>query len=168
MHSESDKTEAPPSKTRRKREADALQALGETLVGLPEARLAAIELPDRLREAVMEARRIKARGGRRRQLQYIGKLMRSIDADPIRAALDDFTRQNRRAARAFRQLEALRDQLIAEGDAALGEVLERFPHCDRQHLRQLMRQARKDQAADKTAGLRALFRYLRELSETAS
>ena len=76
-----------PSKSQRKKEVHALQDLGVELVALSDERLAALELPERLRDAVMEARRITAREARRRQLQYIGKLMRKVDAEPIRAAL---------------------------------------------------------------------------------
>lgn len=76
-----------PSKSQRKREMHELQALGERLVALPEARLRAMPLPPELLDAVLEARAISARGGRKRQLQYIGRLMREVDAEPIRAAL---------------------------------------------------------------------------------
>ena len=79
--------ETVPSKTQRKKEVHALQDLGVELVELSDERLAAIELPESLRDAVEAARRITAREARRRQLQYIGKLMRRVDAGPIRAAL---------------------------------------------------------------------------------
>ena len=77
-----------PSKSQRKREATALQSLGETLVALKPAQLARIPLPDELREAVLAARQMQQRGARKRQLQYIGKLMRRIDPEPIRTALE--------------------------------------------------------------------------------
>ncbi|WP_297527582.1 ribosome biogenesis factor YjgA [Thiohalobacter sp.] len=157
--------EQPPSKSQRKREAGALQALGERLVALPAATLAGMPLDGELREAVALARRIKARGGRRRQLQYIGKLMRQRDTTAIQAALADLDRGRQAEARRQRELEALRDRLIEMGDAALGEVIERHPDVDRQQLRQLIRQARRDQAAGKAAGPRALFRHLRALEE---
>ena len=79
--------ETVPSKSQRKKEVHALQDLGVELVALSDERLAALELPERLRDAVLEARHITAREARRRQLQYIGKLMRQVDAEPIRAAL---------------------------------------------------------------------------------
>ncbi len=79
-----------PSKSQRKREATALQSMGETLVALKPVQLAKIPLPDELREAVLAARQMQQHGARKRQLQYIGKLMRQIDPEPIRAALEPF------------------------------------------------------------------------------
>ncbi len=155
-----------PSRSQLKRDAEALQELGRELVGLPQARLDRIELPEKLRDAIALARRITAHGGKRRQLQYIGKLMRRIDAEPIRARLEAMQQADHRAAQRFHHLEALRDKLIHEGDAALGAALEDYPHADRQHLRQLIRQARQEREQDKPpAGARSLFRYLRELDE---
>jgi len=162
---QTESTDQPPSRSQRKREAEALQALGERLVALPAATLAAMPLDEELREAVALARRINARGGRRRQLQYIGKLMRQRDTGAIEAALADLDQGRQAEARRHRELEALRDRLIEQGDAALGEVIERYPAVDRQQLRQLIRQARKDQAAGRPAGPRALFRHLRGLDQ---
>ncbi len=158
-------TDEPPSRSQRKREAEALQALGERLVALPAGTLAAMPLDEELREAVALARRISARGGRRRQLQYIGKLMRQRDTNAIERALADLDRGRQAEARRHQELEALRDRLIEEGDAALAEVIDRHPEVDRQQLRQLVRQARKDHASGRPAGPRALFRHLRALDE---
>ena len=155
-----------PSKTQRKREAEALQKLGERLVALNAEQLAGMPLDDTLREAVLEARRIRQHGGRRRQLQYIGKLMRGVDCEPIRAALERLDARSHAAAARLHRLESLREQLLASGDAALGEVLERYPAADRQHLRQLVRGARREQAQGRPPRLyRQLFRYLRELDD---
>lgn len=169
MHSDNfDDTDDRPSRSQLKREAEALQDLGRALVELSQARLDRIEMPEQLRDAVLLARRITAHGGKRRQMQFIGKLMRNIDADPIRAQLEALQQADRRAAQHFQQLEALRDRLLAEGDAALGSVLERFPHADRQHLRNLIRQAQQEQAGNKPpAAARTLFKYLRELDENS-
>lgn len=157
-----------PSRSQLKREAEALQDLGLALVELPQAKLDRIDLPDKLREAIDLARRITAHGGKRRQLQYIGKLMRGFDAEPVRVQLEAFQQADRRAAQRFQQLEALRDQLLAEGDDALGAILERYPHADRQHLRQLIRQAQQERDKNKPpAAARVLFRYLRELDEAS-
>ncbi len=159
-------TDDRPSRSQLKREAEALQDLGRELVQLPQARLDRIELPDDLRQAVDLARRITAHGGKRRQMQFIGKLMRKIDAEPVRAQLEAMQQADRRAAQHFHQLEALRDRLVTEGDAALGDILERFPHADRQHLRNLIRQAQQEHAKNKPpAAARTLFKYLRELDE---
>ena len=158
-----------PSRSQLKREAEALQDLGLALVELPQAKLDRVQIPDQLREAIDLARRITAHGGRRRQMQYIGKLMRKLDAEPIRAQLEAMQQADRRAAQRFHLLETLRDKLIAEGDDALGELLERYPHADRQHLRQLIRQAQQERDRNKPpASARSLFRYLRELDEVTS
>lgn len=158
-----------PSRSQLKREAEALQDLGLALVELPQAKLDRIELSDKLREAIDLARRITAHGGKRRQMQYIGKLMRGLDAEPIRAQIEAFQQADRRAAQRFQQLEALRDKLLAEGDAALGEILDRYPRADRQHLRQLIRQAQQERDKNKPpASARVLFKYLRELDESSA
>lgn len=158
-----------PSRSQLKRDAEALQDLGLALVELPQAKLDRIELPEQLREAIDLARRITAHGGKRRQMQFIGKLMRKLDAEPIRAQLEAMQQADRRAAQRFHLLEALRDKLIAEGDDALGELLERYPTADRQHLRQLVRQAQQERDKNKPpASARSLFRYLRELDEPTS
>ena len=159
-------TDDRPSRSQLKREAEALQDIGRALVELPQAKLDRIELPDKLREAIDLARRITAHGGKRRQMQYIGKLMRGLDAEPIRARLEAMQQADRRAAQRFHLLEELRDKLIAEGDEALGDLLDRYPHADRQHLRQLIRQAQQERDRNKPpASARSLFRYLRELDE---
>lgn len=161
-------TDEGPSRSQLKREAEALQDLGLALVELPPNKYNRIDMPDNLREAINLARRITAHGGKRRQLQFIGKLMRNLDAEPIRAQLEAFQHKDRRAAQQFHQLEQLRDQLIDVGDTAIGDILERYPHADRQHLRQLIRQAQQERDKNKPpAAARSLFKYLRELSEMA-
>ena len=159
----------PPSKSRLKREAEAVQALGKELVELPAARYAAVmnklELPEGLREAIDTCRGIHARGGRKRQLQYIGKLMRGIDAEPIRHALESLAGKDRAETALLHRLERWRERLIAEGDAALTELLDEYPTAERQALRQLVMKARKEQEAGRPpAAARALFRALRELT----
>lgn len=154
------------SKSQLKRESHALQAMGEELVALPAAKLAKIPMPDELAEAVAMARKIKARSGLKRQLQYIGKIMRSIDAEPIAQALDDLKNAAGKETAKFHRLERWRDRLVAEGDSAFGELLEEFPSADRQHLRQLVRNAQREAAKNKPPkSAREIFRYLRELSE---
>lgn len=154
-----------PSKSQLKREAHALLELGRTLVELPEARLNALPLDARLRDAVELARRIHARSGRKRQIQYIGKLLRNSDPQPVIDTLEAFRQGDRRAARAFQQLEDWRERFIHEGDDAVGDWLAQFPNTDRQQLRQLIRQAQKDYRDNKPKGPRALFRFLREVAE---
>lgn len=155
-----------PSKSQLKRESHALQEMGEELVGLPATKLAKIPMPDELAEAVALARKIKARGGLKRQLQYIGKIMRSIDAEPIVKALDEIKNAAGKNAAKFHRLEQWRDRLINEGDVALEQLLEEFPQADRQHLRQLTRNAQAEAAKNKPPkSAREIFRYLRELGE---
>ena len=156
-----------PSKSERKRQMTALQELGTRLVDLSDAQLNKIPIEDpRLEEAIAEARRIKARGGLRRQLQYIGKIMRQIDPEPIQQALDELDGQHQRANARFHQLERLRDDLVNQGDRAIDSVLKEFPSADRQHLRQLIRQHAHDVSTKKlSAASKKIFRYLRELDD---
>ncbi|UTW46498.1 ribosome-associated protein [bacterium SCSIO 12696] len=154
------------SKSELKRDMLELQQLGETLVELPEKQLEKVTLPDNLSEAVELARRLKHREGRRRQLQYIGKLMRDIEVDEIRQQLEQFDQQSRAFRQQFHQLEHWRDRLIAEGDGALNEWVSEYPQTDRQQIRQLIRQAQKEQSQQKPpAASRKLFKVLREVSE---
>jgi ribosome-associated protein len=158
-----------PSKSQRKRDMTALQELGEELLALPASALERIPMSDALRDAVAQARAITAHGGRRRQLQYIGKLMRELDAEPIRAALEQRNRQSREDARRFHNLEQWRDRLLQEGEAVVEELCEQYPQAERQRLRQLLRQARKEQELlQPPKSARQLFRYLRELEEESN
>ncbi len=154
------------SKSEMKRESHALQKLGEELVELPTNKLEKIPLPDELAEAIALARKITARGGRKRQLQYIGKLMRRIDAEPIRLAMDALRNEHLKENARLHQLEQWRDRLISEGDKALAELLDQHPDLDRQHLRQLMRNAQQETKRNKPPkSARELFRYLRDVME---
>ncbi len=156
--------EERPSKTRRKQAMLELQALGERLVALPPAVLERLDLPTALFDAVVEAQRITARGGRKRQIQYIGRLMREIDDEPVRASLTALDGKDASAKAAFHAAEAWRTRLLDEGDTALTEFLDRCPDADRQHLRRLKR----DAVIERDGGRpprhqRELFRYLRSL-----
>jgi ribosome-associated protein len=159
--------EEGPSKTALKKEMLARQALGETLCSLSPKELARIPIPtDALANAIEQAHSIHSRSARRRHMQFIGKLMRDIDPAPIQAALDALHEQRRGDAAAFQELEQMRDALLAKGDKALGPVLDRWPQADRQHLRQLLLQARREQDRDQPpSAARKLFRYLRELRD---
>src|SRR5690349_25086519 len=105
MQHDDDDFDERPSKSLRKRQSTDLQRLGEALIALPQNELDALPLPENLRDAVQLARRITAHGGLYRQKQYIGKLMRKIDAEPIRAALDARRDRERVAALRFRRVE---------------------------------------------------------------
>lgn len=158
-----------PSKSALKREMTALQELGERLTTLPDSQLAQMPIDDQqLLDAITLARRITARSGRRRQLQFIGKLMRHIDPEPIREALERLDGTHRDDNARFHRLETLRDDLLQRGDRALAAVLTTYPQADRQHLRQLLRQhATEEKTAKPRAAARKIFRYLRELDNVS-
>lgn len=151
-----------PSKTQRKQEMHALQALGERLVGLSEDQLARIDLPESLREAIAEAKRIRSREGLRRQLQFVGRLMREVDPAPIRAQLELWRGRSRAAAELHQRAEEWRERLLAD-EAALGEFVRAFPRADPQALRSCVRAARAEQTSGKPQrNFRALFRLIRD------
>lgn len=155
-----------PSKSSRKREMHALQDIGTELVELPGERLKKLDLPENLREAVLAARRITQHEARRRQLQYIGKLMRGIDAEPIRAALDAFKNVSKEEVARHHRLERLRDAFL-EDEKVAGRIVEEWPHADLQHLRTLRRNALKEREQNKPPkSYREIFRILRGLDGT--
>jgi ribosome-associated protein len=162
---ELDSEELPPSKSRLKRDAHALQQLGTDLLEVPEDAWQALLLPDNLVAALREAKRMPSRGARKRQLQYIGKLMRDVDPEPIQHYFEQLRLEARNQARKHHALENWRDRMLQEGDSAVEEFLESNPGADRQHLRQLVRQAKKEQTTGKPPkSSRALFRYIRDSS----
>ena len=140
-----------------------LQALGVALVELPESQLAAMQIADELREAVLEAKRIKSHEGKRRQLQYVGRLMRDVDPVPLRAQLDALTGHSAQEAARHRRLEALREKLLAD-DEALTAYIAGHAGADLQGLRTLIRNARREQKEGRPPrAYRELFRTLKEL-----
>jgi ribosome-associated protein len=152
------------SKTKRKQEMLELQALGVALAALSPARLASMPLEEKLLQAILEARRITSREGRRRQMQYIGRLMRDVDPAPIRARLAEIEGTSAQATARHKRLEALRKRLLAE-DEALTEFAASHPHADLQGLRALIRNARKEQKEAKPPrAYRELFRFLKDAS----
>ena len=159
--------EEKPSKSARKREVEALQDIGASIVKLSDGELALIPLEGELQKAILTARRISgSHEGLRRQMQYIGKLMRTTDTAAIEAALRDLENGRQQHNRHFHQLEVLRDELLVAGISGMEKVLERYPHVDRQHLRQLITAAVKEKEQQKPpAAARKLFRYLRELAD---
>lgn len=159
--------DAPPSKSARKREMHALQALGESLVALNDSELQQIDLGDEnLLEAVLECRAISSNGARKRHLQLIGKIMRGIDPEHIEKALKSLHQPQREQAKQFHLLEKLRDDMLAAGIEGVELAMEKFPQGDRQHLRQLLLQHQREVARSKPPGAsRKLFKYLKELLE---
>ncbi|MGP1676048.1 MAG: ribosome biogenesis factor YjgA [Burkholderiales bacterium] len=165
-----DEQDAPTSKTRKKKDMLALQDLGVQLVELNEQQLQGMQLPEPLFEAVQEARRLTKHEARRRQLQYIGRLMRDIDAAPIRDRLDKWQGQGREHTAQLHAIERWRDELLA-ADPALARFLDEHPGADSQKLRSLIRNARREQGASlPPKSYRELFRLLRETlaKETAT
>jgi ribosome-associated protein len=159
-----------PSKTAQKAAAKSLQELGEALADLPAERLATIAMDDTLRGAFAEHRRTRSHEGRRRQMQYIGKLMRTADEAALREALAEATLGSAQATLKLHELERWRDALIAD-DEALARWLAEHPDTDTQRLRSLIRAARRDAAGtDPTQrqprSARELFQFLKPMFET--
>jgi len=151
------------SKTRRKREMQARQDIGEELVALSDARLGELELPERLLDAVLLARRISRFGALRRQLQYIGRLMREVDVVAIEARLEVWKGQARHATAYLHVLERWRERLLAS-DAALTELAQAYPGGDLGRVRALVHEARRERALNAApASFRALFLELKSI-----
>jgi ribosome-associated protein len=154
------------SKTQRKREMQALQDLGEELVALGTDRLAELDLPTRLLDAVLQAKRISKFGALRRQMQYVGRLMREFDADAIHSQLDVWKGSSVAEIARLHSIERWRARLIGD-DLALGELLDQFPHADVQRLRALIRNVKREAGAKKPPrSFRELFQELREIIRT--
>lgn len=154
----------PPSKTKIKQQMHDLQALGEELVALGKDQLAQLDLPDNLRDAIREMHRINKFGAQRRQLQYIGRLMRDLeDTAPIIAKLNAWKGISQEHTVHLHLLERWRDRLL-ESDQALTELLAAHPETDVQRLRTLIRNAQKEKEAGKPPkNYREIFQVLREL-----
>jgi len=153
---------ARPSKSALKRQSHDLQALGRALSELPASRLDALALPEGLAGAIADYRRIRSHEGLRRQLQYIGKLMRQVDPGPLQDAVDDFRLGGARQSLALHTAERWREQLLAD-DEALTRWLAEHPGTDAQQLRSLVRAARKDAKPDLATGAVRHGRAYREL-----
>lgn len=162
-----DKPYDRPSKSALKREMHDLQAIGTELVALSVDQLKKIDLPEDLREAVRDCQRFTAHEAHRRQLQYIGKLMRHIDPEPIREALDEIKGLSAAANARMHALERLRTRFL-EDEKVIGEIAASHPHADLQYLRQLRRNALKEKEQGKPPrAYRELYRSLRELDAQA-
>jgi ribosome-associated protein len=158
--------DVPISKTKLKAEADVAQHIGKKLIDLSKDRLIKLDLPEALFDAVIEAKRLTANGAVRRQLQYLGRLMRDVDSAPIIEQLQKWEGKNNEENARFHVLERWRTRLIAEPNA-LQEFLASFPQADIQQLRTLIRNAQREEAAQKPPkSSRELFKLLREVTET--
>jgi ribosome-associated protein len=160
-----------PSKSQLKREMTALQKLGEDLVAEPRDRVKRVPMPEDVRDAILECQQIKDHEGRRRQMQYVGKKMRSLDEDEIAAiqrTLDSWKGLSKADTAAMHALEKKREKLLSN-DAALTELLGQHPQLDAQQLRTLIRNARKEQAENKPPkAYREIFQILKQLQADKS
>jgi len=157
----------PPSKSQRKREMTALQSLGERLVTLDAGRLAGLDLPEQLVDAIALARTLTRHEARRRQMQYIGRLMREVDAAPIEAALERAAFGPAQDKARFAALERWRTRLLEEADG-LDAFMAEHPAADRAALAKLAARAREERGrAGPPHHQRALFRALKAASDTS-
>ena len=157
-----------PSKTQRKKAVHALQDLGVELVELPEERLEAIEMPEALRDAVMAARRITAHEAKRRQMQYIGKIMRNVDAGPIAEQLAGLAAPTKKQTALFHVAEKWRDDLLTDAEA-MARFEREFPNAQLHRIRQLLEAARAERAAKRAPKhVRELFHAVNAVVQEAA
>ena len=157
-----------PSKTQKKQVMAELQALGERMVALNEGQIAGIDMPDFLREAVLEARDIKSHEGRRRQMQYIGKLMRDVDPAPSREKISQWDGQSASNVAHEHAIVRWRERLLAD-ESAMTEFARAYPGADLRQLRTLARNANAEHAAGKPPkSFRELFKRVREIMDEAA
>jgi ribosome-associated protein len=152
------------SKSARKREAASLQELGVKLSALPDQEIKALELPDNLFVALRDLRRLPSHGAQIRQRQYIGKLMRDIDPQPVLAKLEERKQRHDLEIRHFQQIERWRDRLLSEPASGIDELLQEYPHADRAQLARLLEKAEKERVEQRSpVAARELFAFLRQL-----
>jgi ribosome-associated protein len=159
------------SKTKRKAEADALQTIGKRLIELTDDQINKLALPETLHDAVFEAKRIKSKSALRRQIQYIGRLMRDVDSDPIVEQFERWDGKHQEENARFHALERWRDKLINESatseTTALQAFVTQYPNAEIQRLRHLSRNAHKEQTSNNPPkSTRELFKLLREITES--
>jgi len=159
-----------PSKSELKRQSNELQKLGEQLIDAPRDRVKRVPMPEELREAILMCQTITNHEGRRRQLQFVGKKMRTLDEEEvavIQRTIESWKGTSKAEAAALHALERRRDKLLAD-DKALTQLLEEHPELDVQHLRTLIRNARKEQAENKPPkAYREIFQILKDLAKQA-
>lgn len=170
---EVDEFDELPSKTAIKKVMHDLQALGEKLLELKPKQLKEMPIDDALRNAIDEAANIKNRNAMKRHKQFIGKLMRDIDPEPIIAQFEVFESAHQMMNKTFHHLEDLRDELIAGGNDIIGKVISEYPTVDKQKLRQLVKNAKKERERNlanvtdtSNKQGRSLFRFLRDQEQS--
>jgi ribosome-associated protein len=152
------------SKSARKREAASLQELGVQLSALPDQEIKALGLPDSLFVALRDLRRLPSHGAQVRQRQYIGKLMRSIDPEPVLAKLAERKQRHDMEIRHFQQIERWRDRLLSDPVAGTDELQQAYPKIDRPALLKLLEKAERERVEQRSpVGARELFAFLRQL-----
>jgi len=159
-----DNDDRPPSKSQRKRDMTALQKLGQQICELSDSQIKKIEMPEELLDAIFEVKRIKAHEGRRRQLQYVGKLMRrdGVDAAELQRGYDRVTGNSREEAMRLKIVTKLRDQLV-DGSLAIEMALQRYPQLDEAELRSLMANVERDRNhSNLPITSRKLYRWLND------
>ncbi len=160
-----------PSKSQLKREMTALQKLGETLVEAPRDRVKRVPMPEDVLDAILECQQITAHEGRRRQMQFVGKKMRTLTEDEVAAiqkAVDSWRGASKSETAVLHLIERQRERLLADDDA-LTDFRTKHPELDIQHLRTLIRNARKEQAENKPPkAYREIFQILKSLQPTAA
>lgn len=160
-----------PSKSQLKREMIALQKLGEQLVAEPKDRIMRVPMPDDLRDAILACQRVKAHEGRRRQMQFIGKQMRGLTPEQVAAiqkTVDGWRGLSKAQTASLHALERQREKLLANDDT-LTELIAQYPHVDGQHLRTLIRNARREQEQNKPPkAYREIFQILKDLQPSSS
>jgi ribosome-associated protein len=155
--------EQRPSKSARKREAATLQELGLQLAALPDREIAELDLPEKLTTALRDLRRLPTHGAQLRQRQYIGKLMRSIDPEPLLARLKERKQRHDVEVRHFQKIENWRERLLQE-PAAVEQLLDEYAAADRGELSRLLEKAAKERAEQRSpSASRELFAFLRRL-----
>ena len=156
-----------PSKSQKKRDSTAAQGLGEEVAALPRDKIESLGLPEKLQDALIEAARITAHEGRRRHMQLIGKLMRNIDPEPIRAALEKFSGSSKQEVADMHLAERWRERLLKEPDA-LALFANEYRDMDLQQLRTMIRNAQKEQAQNKPPrDFRKIYQFVREAMAAA-
>lgn len=153
-----------PSKSALKREASSLQELGVKLSALPDQEIKELDLPDNLFVALCDLKRLPSHGAQVRQRQYIGKLMRNIDPEPVLAKLAEKKLRHDSEIRRFQNIERWRDRLLSDPGAAVPELMQEHPRADRGALMRLLQKAERERQEQRSpAGARELFAFLREL-----
>jgi len=154
------------SKSQRKRDSEKLQLLGRQLIDMPDKKLQSFNLEEPLLQAIYEARRLNSREAKRRQIQYIGKLMRVADLEHIELTVARLDHKSKTFRQHFAKIETWRERIINEGTAAIEDLLEQYPDADRQQLRNLQRQANREKELNKPpTASKKLFTYLKDIAD---